>query len=85
MFFTAWEINILAYLYDFQVTWTAPNEEELKGGGSSGCIDFRAMVIRRQDYWYMNDGSLTYRICRDTSFVDPSAGQEVSVYLRHSV
>ena len=51
--------------------------------GSSGCIDFRAMVIRRQDYWYMNDGSLTYRICRDTSFVDPSAGQDVRVCIQH--
>ena len=63
----------------FQVTWTAPTEEDLQitPPGSSACIDFRAMVIRRQDYWYMNDGSLTYRICRDTSFVDPTAVQEV--------
>ena len=60
--------------------WTAPTEQELEANpGSDGCLDFRAMVIERQDVWYMNDGSLTYRMCKDTSFVPPSATQGVSI------
>ena len=38
--------------------WTSPPK-------GSGCIDFKAMIIERQDYWYMDDGELTYSMCED--------------------
>ena len=44
---------------------------------ASACIEFRAMVIERQDVWYMNDNGLTYRLCKDTSFVNPNGEIEV--------
>ena len=60
--------------------WTAPSEQELELAtpGSSGCLDFKAMVIQRKDVWYMNEGALTYTMCKDTSFVHPSAVMEVN-------
>lgn len=46
----------------FQVTvfWTSPPR-------GSGCIDFKAMVVERQDVWYMDDGGLTWTMCEDDS------------------
>ena len=35
-------------------------------------------MIQRQDVWYMNEGALTYTMCKDTSFVHPSAVMEVN-------
>merc|ERR1712227_638120 len=40
--------------------WTAPEQ-------GSGCIQLKAMVVERNDYWFMDDGALTYSICEDDS------------------
>ena len=32
-----------------QVYWTAPEQ-------GSGCIQLKAMVVERNDYWFMDDG-----------------------------
>jgi len=45
---------------EVQVLWTAPEQ-------GSGCINLKAMVVERNDYWFMDDGALTYRICEDDS------------------
>lgn len=45
---------------EVQVLWTAPEM-------GSGCIQLKAMVVERNDYWFMDDGALTYRICEDDS------------------
>lgn len=42
------------------VLWTAPPL-------GSGCIHLRAMVVERNDFWYMDDNALTYTICEDDS------------------
>jgi len=42
------------------VYWTSPPK-------GSGCIDFKAMVVERQDVWFMDDGGLTYQMCEDDS------------------
>ena len=38
--------------------WTSPPI-------GSGCIDFKAMIVERQDVWYADDGGLTYTMCED--------------------
>lgn len=40
------------------VYWTSPPK-------GSGCIDFKSMIIERQDLWYMDDGDLTWSMCED--------------------
>jgi len=45
---------------EVQVYWTAPEQ-------GSGCIQLKAMVVERNDYWFMDDGALTYQICEDDS------------------
>jgi len=40
--------------------WTAPEQ-------GSGCINLKAMVVERNDFWFMDDGALTYTICEDDS------------------
>jgi len=45
---------------EVQVYWTAPEQ-------GSGCIQLKAMVVERNDYWFMDDGALTYSICEDDS------------------
>lgn len=45
---------------EIQVYWTSPPR-------GSGCIDFKAMVVERQDVWFMDDGGLTYSMCEDDS------------------
>merc|ERR1711936_250662 len=42
------------------VVWTAPPL-------GSGCIMLKAMVVERNDFWFMDDGALTYHICEDDS------------------
>jgi len=42
------------------IFWTAPE-------AGSGCIFLKAMVVERNDLWYMDDGGLTYQICEDDS------------------
>ncbi len=56
-----------------QVFWTSPPR-------GSGCIDFKLMVVERQDVWYMDDGALTYKMCEDDS---PLAEPTVSYNLNH--
>ena len=43
-----------------QVYWTSPPR-------GSGCIQFTAMIVERQDVWYMDDGGLSYTLCEDNS------------------
>ena len=71
---------IKVFWFQTQVFWTAPSEAELESAphGSSGCLEFRAMVIERQDVWYMNAEGLTYGMCKDTSFKPPTAVMDVS-------
>jgi len=45
---------------EVSIYWTAPPL-------GSGCIHLKAMVVERNDFWYMDDGALTYTICEDTS------------------
>jgi len=45
---------------EVSVLWTAPPL-------GSGCINLRAMVVERNDFWYMDDDGLTYTICEDDS------------------
>jgi len=43
-----------------QVYWTSPPR-------GSGCIQFSALIVERQDVWYMDDGGLSYTLCEDNS------------------
>lgn len=43
---------------EVSVLWTAPQQ-------GSGCIMLKAMVVERNDFWFMDDGALTYSICED--------------------
>ena len=43
------------------VLWTAPQV-------GSGCIMLKAMVVERNDFWFMDDGGLTYTICEDDRY-----------------
>jgi len=45
---------------EVSVVWTAPPV-------GSGCIMLKAMVVERNDFWFMDDGALTYHICEDDS------------------
>jgi len=45
---------------EVHVLWTAPDQ-------GSGCIKLKAMVVERNDFWFMDDGALTYMICEDDS------------------
>lgn len=45
---------------EVHVLWTAPEM-------GSGCINLKAMVVERNDFWFMDDGALTYTICEDDS------------------
>jgi hypothetical protein len=45
---------------EVSVVWTAPPI-------GSGCIMLKAMVVERNDFWFMDDGALTYHICEDDS------------------
>merc|ERR1719300_1785509 len=45
---------------EVNVLWTAPEQ-------GSGCINLKAMVVERNDFWFMDDGALTYTICEDDS------------------
>lgn len=48
---------------EVHVLWTAPEQ-------GSGCINLKAMVVERNDFWFMDDGALTYTICEDSSHMD---------------
>lgn len=45
---------------EVKVLWTSPEH-------GAGCIQLKAMVVERKDLWFMDDGSLTYTICEDSS------------------
>ncbi len=50
--------NTLAYLFGILVT----NKKVLLSG-----LKFSALIVERQDVWYMDDGGLSYTLCEDNS------------------
>ena len=38
---------------EVQVLWTAPEM-------GSGCINLKAMVVERNDFWFMDDGGFVF-------------------------
>uniref|UniRef100_A0A1I8PW00 Spondin-1 n=1 Tax=Stomoxys calcitrans TaxID=35570 RepID=A0A1I8PW00_STOCA len=42
------------------MAWTAPTDMEF------GCVLIRATVVQHRDVWFMDDGSLTKRICKES-------------------
>merc|ERR1719211_872604 len=52
---------------EVKVKWFAPVKDESRPSSGPSCIQLKAMVVERNDYWFMDDGALTYQICEDES------------------